>query len=54
MIEILENSKHPEYAEYVEWLKGHSKNYYPYEPAKFEPEKVKFWNPKKRWEMAFS
>ena len=54
LVEILDNSKHPEHAEYVEWLKGHAKNYYPYEPAKFEPDKVKFWNPKKRLKMAFS
>lgn len=54
LIEILGNSNHPEYAEYVEWLKAHAKNYHPYEPDTFEPEKIKFWNPKKRWEKAFS
>jgi hypothetical protein len=35
-------------------LQGHAKNYYPYDPGKFEPEKVHFYNPKKRWKMAFS
>jgi hypothetical protein len=54
MIEILSNSEHPEHAEYVEWLKGHAKNYFPYEPSRFEPDKVHFWNSKKRFKMAFS
>ena len=54
LIEILDNPKHTEYAEYIEWLKGHAKNYHPYKPAVFEPNKVKFWNPKKRFKMAFS
>ncbi len=54
LLEILGNPNHPEYQDYVAWLKGHAKNYYPYEPDKFDPEQVKFWNPKKRWKMAFS
>jgi len=54
MIEILANSKHPEYIGYVEWLKGHAKNYFPYEPSKFEPDEVHFWDPKKRFKIAFT
>jgi len=54
LIKILKNPKHPEYRDHIEWLKGHAKNYYPYEPDQFNPEKVDFWDPKKRWKMAFS
>ena len=54
MVEILANPKHPEYMEYIEWLKGHAINYFPYDPSNFDPGKVHFWNPKKRFEMAFS
>ena len=53
-LEIIGNPNHPEYQEYIAWLKGHAKNYYPYEQDKFNPEQVEFWNPKKRWKMAFS
>ncbi|MEX0684444.1 MAG: hypothetical protein WD267_05485 [Balneolales bacterium] len=51
LIEILSNSKDPEYQETVEWLKGHAKNYYPYDPDYFDSDSIKFWNPKKRLEM---
>lgn len=54
MVEILSNLEHPEHLEYVEWLKGHAKNYYPYDPSNFDPSKVHFRNPKKRFKMAFS
>lgn len=54
LIEILKDPKHSEHGEFVEWLKGHAKNYYPYEPDIFIPDKVRFDNPKKRWEIAFS
>jgi len=43
-----------EYDDNVAWLKGHAKNYYPYEPEKFDPEKVHFDNPKQRWKGAFA
>jgi hypothetical protein len=36
------------------WLKGHAKNYYPYDPDRFDPAEVRFENPKKRWKQAFS
>jgi len=54
LVEILKNPKHPEFRDHIGWLKGHVKNYYPYEPDQFNPEKVEFWNPKKRWKIAFS
>jgi hypothetical protein len=54
LLKILSDPNHPEHQENNEWLKGHAKNYFPYEPDKFEPEKVKFWDPKKRFKIAFS
>jgi hypothetical protein len=54
LIEILKDPKHPEYQELISWLKGHAKNYHPYDPDQFSPEHVMFWDPKKRWKIAFS
>lgn len=54
LLEILSNLNHNEYQETIDWLKGHAKSYYPYHPDEFEPEKVHFDNPKKRWKIAFS
>ena len=54
LLEILQDPTHPEHEEYNEWLKGHAKNYYPYEPDHFDPEEVRFDNPKKRWRNAFA
>jgi Plasmid pRiA4b ORF-3-like protein len=54
LIEILKSPKHPQYRDYIEWLKGHAKNYYPYEQDQFNSEKVEFWDPKRRLNMAFS
>lgn len=54
LIEILKDPKHPEYQSYISWLKGHAKNYHPYDPDQFSPENVMFWDPKKRWKIAFS
>ncbi len=54
LLEVIKNPKHEEYEDFISWLKGHAKNYYPYDPEKFEPEKVHFDNPKKRWRIAFS
>ncbi len=53
LLEILSNKKHEEYEEKVYWLSHHSKNYHPYDPGHFDSCEVEFWNPKKRWEMAF-
>ena len=54
LLTILRDHDHPEYEDYVEWLKGHAKNYWPYEPDKFRLEKIHFDNPQERWKMAFS
>jgi len=54
LIKILQDPHHDEYEEYVEWLKGHAKNYHPYKPDEFNPDKVHFDNPKQRWKYAFS
>lgn len=54
LLEIIGNPNHLEYQEYIAWLKGHAKNYYPYDPGGFDPDQIEFWNPKKRWQMAFS
>jgi len=53
LLEILSNPHHPEYEDHVEWLKGHAKNYHPYDPERFSPQNVQFDNPKKRWKLAF-
>lgn len=53
LIEILKDPEHPEYYDYISWLEGHAKNYHPYDPDHFNPDDVKFWDPKKRWKMAF-
>jgi hypothetical protein len=54
LLKVIGNPKHKEYEDFISWLKGHAKNYYPYDPEQFEPEKVHFDNPKKRWRIAFS
>ena len=54
LVNILQDPSHDEYEGHVEWLKGHAKNYHPYKPDEFNPEKVHFDNPKQRWKYAFS
>jgi hypothetical protein len=54
LLEILSDTKHKEYKDIIGWLKGHLKNYYPYNPDMFDPELVKFDNPKKRLREAFN
>jgi hypothetical protein len=54
LLEILKDPKHKEYKETNDWLKGHAKNYYPYHPDEFKPDKVHFDNPSKRLKNAFS
>ena len=54
LIEILDDPKNEEYKEYIHWLKGHARNYFPYIPEEFIPGKVRFDNPKQRWKKAFS
>jgi hypothetical protein len=53
LIETLQDPNSEEYTDMIFWLKNHAKNYYPYDPAYFNPTEIKFWNPKKRLKMAF-
>ncbi|MGQ0654682.1 MAG: plasmid pRiA4b ORF-3 family protein [Betaproteobacteria bacterium] len=54
LVEVLRRPKHPEHAESVEWLKGHARNYHPFDPDRFNARTVRFSNPKKRWAKAFA
>ncbi|MGH9948954.1 MAG: plasmid pRiA4b ORF-3 family protein [Pyrinomonadaceae bacterium] len=54
LLNILKNPKDEEHEFMVDWLKSHEKKYYPFDPAAFDAEKVRFDNPKKRWRQAFS
>lgn len=53
LLAILNDPHHPEYEDHVEWLKGHVKNYFPYEPDHFDPADVHFDDPKERWIASF-
>lgn len=53
LLEILADPKHPEHEDMNEWLKGHAKNYYPFDPDAFDPAAVAFRDPEVRWRMAF-
>ena len=48
IIEVFSDPDDEEYEELVSWL-GH-----PFDPKAFDPSHVKFDNPKKRWDYAFS
>jgi hypothetical protein len=54
LLEILRDPNHVEHEENIDWLKGHAKNYCPYDPEEFDCKGVRFDNPKKRWKIAFS
>ena len=54
LLEILADPEHEEYEGMVSWLTGHAKNYWPYDPARFEREAVRFDNPKKRLRRALA
>jgi hypothetical protein len=54
MLEVLADPVDEEYAEMVTWLKGHVKNYHPYDPDRFDVREVVFDNPRARWRKAFS
>ena len=51
LLEVLADPRDEEYEEMVEWLKGHAKCYFPYDPDVFDTSIVEFWDPKKRWKM---
>jgi len=48
LLEVLSQPKHPEHSEMVDWLKGHAKNYHPFDPEHFEAAAVRFSSPKTR------
>lgn len=54
LVHVLRQPKHPEHAESVDWLKGHAKNYHPFDPSHFNAHAVRFSDPKKRWAKAFA
>lgn len=53
MLEILYSPSHEEHEGMMDWLKSHYQSDYPYQADYFERKKVKFENPKKRWEECF-
>ncbi len=53
LVKVLRGRRNEEYRSMESWLKGHAKNYWPFEPEKFEPDKVRFDNPRKRFRIAF-
>ena len=53
-LEILRDPADDEYEQHIEWLEGITRNNHPYDPERFDPEKVHFDNPKRRWRIAFS
>ena len=53
LLDILQGNDNEERDDINAWLKGHEKKYYPYDPEYFKPDNITFWNPKKRWKMAF-
>lgn len=54
LVATLAGPKCRERTERVAWLKGHAKNYHPYDPNAFDPKAVVFWDPDERFEMAFA
>ena len=53
LLGVLATTHTEEYKDMAAWLKNHVKNYFPYRPEHFDPNAVKFWNPTKRWQIAF-
>ena len=53
LLEVLSNPDDEEYDDMNAWLEGHAKNYFPYRPEHFDPAEVAFWDPAKRWKLAF-
>lgn len=47
LLEVIANPKHAEHASMMQWLGGN------YEPDAFDPKRVAFDDPRKRWKIAF-
>ena len=53
MLATLKHGKASEKKELNQWLKDHTKNYFPYLPEAFDPQAVMFEDPEIRWANAF-
>lgn len=53
LLDSLSNPDSRSREEMIYWLSNHAKNYWPYNPDEFNPQAVEFWDPKKRFKMAF-
>ena len=53
LLQALANPRHKRHREFILWLKGHAKNYYPFDPETFDPKAVRFANPGQRLQQAF-
>ncbi|MDR0673563.1 MAG: plasmid pRiA4b ORF-3 family protein [Zoogloeaceae bacterium] len=53
LLNVLSKPGAEKYKDMVAWLKGHAKNHFPYRPNDFSIAEVEFWNPAKRWKLAF-
>jgi Plasmid pRiA4b ORF-3-like protein len=53
LLKVIEDPGNEEYDNTVYWLSNHVKNYHPFKPEYFKPSDIKFWDPQKRWKIAF-
>lgn len=53
LVRILKNPRHREYKSMVSWLRGHLKDYWPFDPHAFDPAAVHFDDPRERFKRAF-
>lgn len=54
LLQVLADPDHKEHEEMIHWLSNHAENYYPYDAARFDANEVIFWDPRERFELAFS
>jgi hypothetical protein len=52
LVKILKNPGHKRYAEMASWLRGHAKNYWPFDPLAFNPRRVRFDDPGERYKKS--
>ena len=53
LLKILADPAHKEHQDTNAWLVHHPGPYFPYDPEDFDPDKVRFDDPRKRWKQAF-